>query len=151
MCVFKKTTTKKPLSSDLSAPLQSRYPHPPHHFSRKEVQETFWAMVPLWGWDSVPPGPPDVHSYINEFSDCVLHTKTAAFHSIFNHSRCVITSWLIWSVFVTMQHDLYLKTDLCYIKNSILNQPCHCIVKNLVKCLAGLWDRERTHCDIWNI
>lgn len=50
----------KPLSSDLSAPLQSHYPHPPHHFSRKGVQETFWAMVLLWGWGSVLPGPPDI-------------------------------------------------------------------------------------------
>lgn len=44
-----------------------------------------------------------------------------------------------------MQQDLCLKTNLCYIKNSILNQPRHCVVKNLVKCLAGLWDKEKMH------
>lgn len=64
----------KPLSSDLSVPLQNHYPHPPHHFSRKVVQETFLAMVLLCGWGSVLPGLPDIQKYINQFTDCILHT-----------------------------------------------------------------------------
>lgn len=108
----------KPLGSDLSAPLQSHCPDPPRHFSRKEAPETFWAMVPLWGWGSVPPGPPNTQTQIRPSGPQEVPSHTI------------------------QQRGLYLHTDLCYIENSILNEPCHRVVKHLVNRLTGLQERE---------